>query len=158
MLAGKAGAFPSGTPFEFHSKGRLMAWSANVSLGRKLLTMANTLAYYDSKLNTSVKKFYRTGTSIVLLGVITMSGSSKLLPETIFYFVFRSLATRLWIQTAFRLRVKNWKTDTWADQLTNGWIYTQTKRQTDLTSTDKQMELTDRWPVGRADKWADIQT
>jgi hypothetical protein len=144
IFSSKAGAFPSGTPFEFHSKGRHMALSTNVSLEWKLLTLANTLAYYDSKLNTSVKKFYRTGTSIVLLEVITMSGSSKLLPETIFYFVFRSLATRLWIQTAFRLKAKNWKTDTWTDRLTNGWIYRQTKRQTDLTLTDEQMGLTDR--------------
>ncbi len=120
IFSSKAGAFPSGTPFEFHSKSRLMALSTNVRLGRKLLTLASTLAYYDSTRNTPVKKFYRTGTSIVLLEVITMSGSSKLLPETILYFVFRSLATRLWIQTAFRLNVKWANIEGKIERRTNG--------------------------------------
>jgi hypothetical protein len=40
-----------------HSNGRLLAVSANIRLGRKCLTLANILAYYDAAIVTAIKSF-----------------------------------------------------------------------------------------------------
>jgi hypothetical protein len=40
-----------------HSKGKLQALLENVSLGWKLLTVTNTLAYYDISVITGTKRY-----------------------------------------------------------------------------------------------------
>ncbi len=49
---------------ELDSRGRLQAMLENIRLGWKPPMVTNTLAYYEIKLNTSVKKFYITGFSL----------------------------------------------------------------------------------------------
>ena len=40
-----------------HTKGRLIAWQANISLEWKQLKVTNTQAYYNTKLIALVKRF-----------------------------------------------------------------------------------------------------
>ncbi len=51
IFAGKAGAYPSGTPYGTPLK----ALPENIRLGWKWLTEANTLDYYNTELITVVK-------------------------------------------------------------------------------------------------------
>jgi hypothetical protein len=45
------------SPTGLHPNGRIIALPANIRLGRKLMAVSNTLAYYDTATITAVKSF-----------------------------------------------------------------------------------------------------
>ncbi len=57
IFAGKTGAYQSEAPYAIPSICRLPAMTLNIRLGWKWLTVANTLAFYDTAIITSVKSF-----------------------------------------------------------------------------------------------------
>ncbi len=54
VLKNKSGAYQSKVPL---LKGRRLAMPLNIRLGWNRVTVANTLAYYDTKLMSAVERF-----------------------------------------------------------------------------------------------------
>ncbi len=61
-----------------HYKGILLAWHINVRIGRKWLTVTNTLAYFTTKFITAVKSLMRKahGQKVIKLFTTVICGSS----------------------------------------------------------------------------------
>ncbi len=56
IFAGKAGSLPLAEPIKgLHSEGRSLALPTNIRPGRKVMTVINTLAYYDNVLILTLK-------------------------------------------------------------------------------------------------------
>ena len=56
IFSGKAGAYQSGAPMKLHS-GKLLALAANILLGWKEMTVANTQAHHNTATITALKRF-----------------------------------------------------------------------------------------------------
>jgi hypothetical protein len=63
VFEGKAGAYPSETPFRCSTLGWLLALPTNIGLSLKGLPGVNTLAYYENFVTCAHKKFYNIGLS-----------------------------------------------------------------------------------------------
>jgi len=54
-----------------HSNGRLLALPTNDRFGRKLMAVANTLAYYDTASITAIKSFIMPARGVQYLGAVS---------------------------------------------------------------------------------------